>query len=142
MSAPPVPVFVLGIQRSGTTLAANLLAAHPEIAAVVAARHQGVHESVFFSHFARVFGPWQNNEARARAAEAFCRSDYARLAGQCGAECEAAMRAAPSPEAAFRAVMDRLAREQKARAGSRNRRIIRCWPMPSPLPCRMPGSSA
>ncbi|MEX0303588.1 MAG: sulfotransferase, partial [Leisingera sp.] len=40
-SQTAIPVFVLGLQRSGTTLAANLLAAQPGIAAVAAKHHQG-----------------------------------------------------------------------------------------------------
>lgn len=74
-------IFVLGLQRSGTTWLANMLAALPEVAAVAHEDHQGVHESVFFSHFARNFGPWDDAEAKARFFEAFGQSDYFRLTG-------------------------------------------------------------
>ena len=70
---------MLGLQRSGTTFLANLLAALPEVAAVEHPDHQGVHESVFFSHFARNFGPWNDPAARQRFLEAFRQSDYFRL---------------------------------------------------------------
>ena len=47
------PVFVLGTARSGTSWCANLLAMHPDIAAVATAEHEqitGIHESHLFSH--------------------------------------------------------------------------------------------
>lgn len=77
----PKRVFILGLQRSGTTWLANMLAALPQVAAVEDERHRGVHESVFFSHFARAFGSWENPEARARFFASFATSDYAILSG-------------------------------------------------------------
>lgn len=74
-------VFILGLQRSGTTWLANMLAALPQVTAVAHEDHQGVHESVFFSHFARNFGPWEHPDARTRFLEAFAQSDYFRLTG-------------------------------------------------------------
>ncbi|MEM1313639.1 MAG: sulfotransferase [Pseudomonadota bacterium] len=70
------PIFVLGLQRSGTTWIANLLAGSGEVAAVVAEEHRGVHESVFFSHFARAFGPFEDDRSRAAFETAFAKSDY------------------------------------------------------------------
>lgn len=110
----PVPIFILGIQRSGTTFAGNLLAAHPDIAAVTAERHQGVHESVFFSHFARVHGDWSAPEARAKALAGFLASDYFRLTGLDPAL--PGIVAGADPAAFFRAVMERFAFAQGARA--------------------------
>ena len=56
-TAPPPfgkrPIFVLGTARSGTSWCANLLAMHPDIAAVATAEHEGItgiHESHLFSH--------------------------------------------------------------------------------------------
>lgn len=72
------PVFILGLQRSGTTWIGNLLAAHPEVAAVTAVRHGGIHESLFFSHFARAWD-WDDPRGRAAALQAFVDSDYCRL---------------------------------------------------------------
>ena len=74
-------VFILGLQRSGTTWLANMLAALPQVTAVAHEDHQGVHESVFFSHFARNFGPWDHPDARTQFLEAFAQSDYFRLTG-------------------------------------------------------------
>ena len=47
------PIIVLGTARSGTSWCANLLAMHPDIAAVATAEHEditGIHESHLFSH--------------------------------------------------------------------------------------------
>lgn len=112
----PRPVFVLGIQRSGTTLAANLLAAHPLIAGVTAARHQGVHESVFFSHFARMFGPWDDPAARARALGSFGKSDYVALCGVGSVEWAGICAGAQGYADVFRALMKVPARRKGARA--------------------------
>lgn len=72
-------IFVLGLQRSGTTWLANMLAALPDVAAIQAEEHRGVHESIFFSHFARAFGDWHDLPARHRFLEAFRQSDYFQL---------------------------------------------------------------
>jgi len=77
----PKRVFILGLQRSGTTWLANMLAALPEVAAVEDDRHRGVHESVFFSHFTKAFDPWDDVGARARFFKAFATSDYVALSG-------------------------------------------------------------
>lgn len=109
----PRPIFVLGLQRSGTTWIANMLEAHPEIAAVSAARHRGVHESIFFSHFARSYGPLGEDAAFARFAADFTASDYFRLSGM-----DAGRFLAARPRdyaAAFRLVMEEVAARKKAR---------------------------
>lgn len=70
------PIFVLGMQRSGTTWVSNMLEGSGVVAAVTAEEHHGVHESVFFSHFAHGFEPFQDANARRRFREAFLKSDY------------------------------------------------------------------
>ena len=74
------PVFILGLQRSGTTWLGNLLAAHPDVAVATDPAHHGIHESVFFSHFARAWD-WTDGVSRATALRAFAASDYGRLIG-------------------------------------------------------------
>lgn len=107
------PVFVLGLQRSGTTWVANLLAAHPDVAAVAAPDHQGVHESVFFSHFATAFGPWEDATIRCRFFDAFLDSDYFLLTGLSAERARAT--AAVSYAAFFREIMDAFASARGAR---------------------------
>lgn len=103
----PTPVFVLGLQRSGTTWLANILAHHPRAVAVEAEEHFGIHESIFFSHFARAYGDLADEESFRRFAAAFTTSDYYLLTG---IEPEWLTLARPRTYAqAFRAVMDELA---------------------------------
>lgn len=44
----PLPVFVVGRNRSGTTWLANQLCEHPDIAGVQQERRHGIHESAYF----------------------------------------------------------------------------------------------
>lgn len=110
------PIFVLGLQRSGTTWMANQLAALPSVAGVEAADHRGVHESIFFSHFARAFGPWSDLEARVRFAQAFVLSDYGQLLGLTPETLASAVHEASSYADVFRHVMDAHARVKGASA--------------------------
>lgn len=109
----PTPIFVLGLQRSGTTWLANLLIEHAAIAGVASEDHFGVHESIFFSHFARFFGDLTDQAERARFLAAFGDSDYFLLTGLepewlkgCGAR---------DYPGFFRALMDEVARRRGAR---------------------------
>ncbi len=77
----PTPIFVLGLQRSGTTWLANCLGGHPLIAAVESAEHRGIHESIFFSHFARAFGDLRQDDNFRRFVGAFTTCDYFLLSG-------------------------------------------------------------
>ena len=108
----PAPIFVLGLQRSGTTWLANVLAGHPEVAAVEAADHQGVHESIFFSHFARAYGDLADDANFDRFATDFTACDYYLLSGL-----EESWLREHRPRTypdAFRSVMGELARRQGA----------------------------
>lgn len=107
-----VPIFVLGLQRSGTTWIGNLLAAHKRVAAVTDTRHHGIHESIFFSHFARVWD-WSSPEQRHAALTAFLQSDYGRLAALDDKEVAQLFRIA-SPFEAFRFTMDCVAARKGA----------------------------
>ncbi|AAV94824.1 sulfotransferase [Ruegeria pomeroyi] len=110
----PRPIFVLGLQRSGTTLIGNLLAAHPDVAAATDPHHRGIHESVFFSHFARAWD-WRDPAARARAVAAFLDSDYGRLLDLTAEDCHRLERIG-DPEVFFRQAMSAHARQQGALA--------------------------
>lgn len=71
-----VPIFVLGLQRSGTTWLANMLCQHPKCAGIQAEDHHGIHESLFFSHFAKSYGDLADDQNYQRFAEDFAKSDY------------------------------------------------------------------
>ena len=102
-----IPVFVLGLQRSGTTWLANCLGGHPRIATIEAEEHRGIHESIFFSHFARAFGDLDDDGNFGRFAEAFTTCDYFLLSG---CDRDAFLAARPRSYAdAFRWVMDDFA---------------------------------
>lgn len=108
----PTPVFVLGVQRSGTTWLANILAQHSRAVAVQSADHYGIHESIFFSHFARAYGDLNNEADFRRFAADFTSSDYYVLSGL---EPEWLSEIRPrSYPAAFRAMMDEFARRAGA----------------------------
>ena len=81
MTPDPIPVFVLGLQRSGTTWLASLLGGHPKVACVESADHFGIHESIFFSHFAREYGDLADDANFERFARDFGDSDYYLLSG-------------------------------------------------------------
>jgi LPS sulfotransferase NodH len=49
----PIPLFILGRHRSGTTWLANALASLPEVYAPEHASPRTIHESAFFSHLVR-----------------------------------------------------------------------------------------
>lgn len=106
----PAPIFVLGVQRSGTTWMANLLAEHSEVTAVQSADHFGIHESIFFSHFARAYGDLGEPENFERFAREFTASDYYLLTGL---EPEWLWTLGPRSYAAtFRALMDEMTRRR------------------------------
>lgn len=104
-----VPIFVLGLQRSGTTWIANLLAGSGAVAAVTAPEHHGVHESVFFSHFATAFGPFEDADARRAFEDAFATSDYYLLSGLPRTVLADAVAQAHDYAGVFATVMDALA---------------------------------
>ena len=106
------PIFVLGQQRSGTTWVANMLAAHPKIAGVQAIEHHGIHESVFFSHFAREYGDLKQDDNLTRFLRDFTASDYFLITGLNPLWLKE--QRPESYEQAFRIVMDEFARQRGA----------------------------
>jgi Sulfotransferase family len=109
----PVPIFVLGLQRSGTTWVANMLGAHSQVACVESEDHHGVHESVFFSHFARTYGDLGDDGNFRRFATDFAASDYYVLTGI--EESWLWHRRPTNYTAAFRDLMEEMARRRRAR---------------------------
>lgn len=77
----PTPVFVLGLQHSGTTWLASILAQHSRVAAVVSAEQRGIHESILFSHFAPAYGDLNDDANFERFATDFTSSGFYLLSG-------------------------------------------------------------
>ncbi len=112
MSDTITPLFILGLQRSGTTWMANSLGGHPSIVAIEAEEHQGVHESIFFSHFAQAYGDLADDSNFNNFAADFTACDYFLLC-----ELDPADFIAARPRTYFEAfswVMDRVAQRQNA----------------------------
>jgi hypothetical protein len=106
------PIFVLGLQRSGTTWIANLLAGSGVVCAVAAESHRGVHESLFFSHFANAFGSFEDAEDRAAFRVAFAASDYFLLTGLPEATLDEAIAQERDHAGVFERVMNALAERE------------------------------
>jgi len=113
-TASPTPIFVLGLQRSGTTWISNVLCASKDVAGVEARKGYGIKESIFFSHFARAYGDLDDDEAFRVFAADFVASDYFIHSGL--EESWFLARRPRSYAEAFRAVMNELARRSNARA--------------------------
>ncbi len=113
MTDAPTPVFVLGLQRSGTTWLASLLGGHPDVACIESEDHFGIHESIFFSHFARAYGDLEDDACFERFARDFGDSDYYLLSGL--EEDWLAKNGPRNYVDAFRSLMDEVARRRGAR---------------------------
>lgn len=108
---PARPLFILGRHRSGTTWLANILASVPGIHAITHERHQGVHESAYFSHLVPHCGHGRTEADRQEIKRLFEQSDFFALSGM-----------AQGPDIGrlgtagyFRAVMDAGASRRNAR---------------------------
>ncbi|MFX1279860.1 MAG: sulfotransferase [Promethearchaeota archaeon] len=73
-------VFVIGIQRSGTTWLANLLCNHSKIVGVQREPF-GILESAYFSHVDNFFGNLRRNHNFIQFVETYASSDYFRATG-------------------------------------------------------------
>ena len=78
---PARPLFILGRHRSGTTWLANILASLPEIHAITHERHQGVHESAYYSHLVPHCGHGRSDADRQEIKRLFEQSDFFALSG-------------------------------------------------------------
>ena len=77
----PTPLFVLGKHRSGTTWLANQLYQHPLIAGVAHERHEGIHESAYFSSVYNRYGDLTERNNFMEFVEVISACDYFKLAG-------------------------------------------------------------
>lgn len=113
MAGEPTPIFVLGLQRAGTTWVANCLGGHPDIAVIEAEDHRGAHESIFFSHFARAYGDLGDEAGYRRFLQDFMACDYFLLSGV-SEQRYTARRHRSYPEA-FAGLMDLVAADRGCR---------------------------
>lgn len=110
----PLPVFVIGRNRSGTTWLANQLCEHPKVAGVQHERHHGIHESAYFDWIDGRYGDLSQRINYAEFVEAMAASDFFHLAG---ADRDFLYSLWPvTYEEVFRSVMDRFAERQGAKA--------------------------
>ncbi|QQA43550.1 sulfotransferase family protein [Pelagovum pacificum] len=123
----PRPIFILGQQRSGTTWVGNLLAAHQDVAAVTDVDHQGIHESVFFSHFAQAWD-WSDPARRDESIRAFAESDYGQIVGVEPGD------ARSDPAETFRIVMDRFAAGRVAWVEKSPHHLRHAWQIAAAYP--------
>jgi len=81
----PIPIFVVGWRRAGTTLLANLIAQHSKVTIVndnqMPGDLGGAFESVFFSHLAGKYGDLKHPNNLIRFIEIFGSSSYFELTG-------------------------------------------------------------
>ena len=108
----PTPIFVLGKHRSGTTWLANQLYQHPLIAGVAHERHEGIHESAYFSAVCNRYGDLTERNNFMEFVEVISACDYFQLAG---ATKDFLYSLWPTTyEDVFRAVMDTFANSRGA----------------------------
>lgn len=72
----PIPIFIVGVQRSGTTWLANVISNHSKIAAIQDEKHLGIHESAFFSIVANSYGDLRDDNEFIKFVGMFSKSDY------------------------------------------------------------------
>jgi Sulfotransferase family len=105
------PIFILGRHRSGTTWLSNILASLPEIYVPTHERHDGVHESAFFSHLVRFCNHGRTESDLREIKRLFESSDFFALTGLT----EGPEILGQGPAGYFRSVMEAAARNHGAR---------------------------
>ena len=111
-SPAPLPLFVLGTPRSGTTWLANLLISHPDIVGLAAAEHFGIHESHLLDHTRYALAGDMSCDA---FVDRYRTEDYFVLAGVSREDLVAASPARGDAVAFFAVLMETVARRTGAR---------------------------
>lgn len=107
------PIFVLGIHRSGTTWLGNQLCQHPLVTGVTHEKHEGIHESAYFTWIYNRYGDLAKKTNYIEFVEAVGASDYFRLAGVNKSFLYSLW--PTTYEGVFRAVMDNYAHQRGAK---------------------------
>jgi len=76
VGSSPIPIFVIGKHRSGTTGLANHICQHTNIAGVQHREHWGIHESGYFTYLAGRYGSLESWPNFREFVEIFTASDY------------------------------------------------------------------
>lgn len=105
-----IPLFVVGVQRSGTTWLANTLCNHPRVYGVQSEKYGGIVESWFFSHLNGRFHPLNQEQNYRLFLDHFCRTPFFRESGVGRAQLQ---RRRPASAAAFFLSFMQLAARQK-----------------------------
>lgn len=113
--AKPVPLIVIGMNRSGTKWLSNILCNHREVAGIQSALHTGVLETNFFGTVQRLFGEELSVDHYVGLLEMWAQSDFFKAAGV-EKELFYALRPRPSsPLQMFVTLMEEVARRRGAR---------------------------
>lgn len=72
----PIPIFIVGVQRTGTTWIANIISNNSNVTACGAEKHKGIHESAFFSKLLGYCGDLKDNNKFIEFVSIFSKSDY------------------------------------------------------------------
>ena len=114
-SAKPVPLIVVGMNRSGTKWLSNILCNHPEVAGIQSPLHTGILETNFFGTMQRIFGEELPVDHYVGLVEMWAQSDFFKAAGV-EKEFFYALRPRPTgPLQLFVTLMEEVARRRRAR---------------------------
>jgi len=80
-AARPIPIFVIGMNRTGTKWMSNLIANHPEVIAVQHERHTGILETNVFDAWPRKFPDLSLPDEYVGFIELWSRTDFFRITG-------------------------------------------------------------
>jgi hypothetical protein len=111
----PVPLIVVGMNRSGTKWLSNILCNHPDVAGIQSPLHTGILETNFFGTVQRIFGDSLTVDHYVGLVEMWAQTDFFKASGA-DKELFYKLRPRPSaPLALFVALMEDVARRRGAR---------------------------
>jgi hypothetical protein len=114
-NAKPVPLIVVGMNRSGTKWLSNILCNHPEVAGIQSPLHTGILETNFFGTVQRLFGEVLPVDHYVGLVEMWAQSDFFKAAGVEKELFYALRPRPPGPLQMFVTLMEEVARRRRAR---------------------------